>query len=151
MFSVARRILLFWIVLGLTRASTSLQSLLGAVSESPRSSTIGCDGWLLNAIVLRNWFLPGPSIDSVRVGAPRPPMNSSMLLFVGLVIQIQESELRGRRAKDWPSSSLLVEPCWFWMAWSRSKIPLAHKKDDYVSLPSRPFCVSLRLSIPGFV
>src|SRR6516162_11908628 len=105
MFSVARRILLFWIVLGLTRTSTSLQSLLGAVSESPHSSTIGCDGWLLNAIVLRNWFLAGPSIDRVRVGAPRPPTNSLMLLLLGLVIRIQESELRGRRAKDWQSSS----------------------------------------------
>jgi hypothetical protein len=40
------------------------------------------------------------SIDRVRVVAPHPPMNSLMLLLVGLVIQIQESELLGKRAKD---------------------------------------------------
>src|SRR6516164_8005672 len=105
MFSVARRILLFWIVLGLTRTSTSLQSLLGAVSESPHSSTIGFDVWLLNTIVLRNWFLAGPSIDRVRVGALRPPMNSLMLLSLGLAIQIHGLARRGRRANDWQSSS----------------------------------------------
>jgi hypothetical protein len=44
MFSVARRILLFWIVLGQTKTSTSLQSLPGLGSESPHSSTIGLHG-----------------------------------------------------------------------------------------------------------
>ena len=39
---------------------------------------------------------------------------------------------------------------WFWMAWSRSKIRLVHKKDGYASLPSRRFCASLLLSIRGF-
>src|SRR4029077_5835339 len=113
MFSVARRILLFWIVLGPIRTSTSLQSLLGAVWKSPHSSTFAWDGWLLNTTVLPNWFLAGPSIDRVPVGTPRPPMNSLMLLLLGLVIQIQESELRGRRAKDWRSWWRIVEPCWF--------------------------------------
>ena len=98
--SVERRIFLFWIVLGQTRTSTLLQLLLGLGSGSPRSSTIGFDRWLLNTIALHNWFLAGPSIDRVRVGAPRPPMNFLMLLLVGLAIQIQESELSGRRAKD---------------------------------------------------
>ena len=36
------------------------------------------------------------------------------------------------------------------MAWSRSKIRLVHKKDGYVSLPSRRFCGSLLPSIRGF-
>ena len=35
--------------------------------------------------------------------------------------------------------SRIVEPCWFWMAWSRSKIRLVHKKDGSVILPSRRF------------
>jgi hypothetical protein len=29
------------------------------------------------------------------------------------------------------------------MAWSRSRIPLVHKKDGYVSLPYRRFCAKL--------
>ena len=40
---------------------------------------------------------------------------------------------------------------WFWMAWSRSKIRLVHKKDGYVSLPYRRFCASSLPSIRGFV
>ena len=40
---------------------------------------------------------------------------------------------------------------WFWMAWSRSKIPLVHKKDGSVILPSRRSCASLLPSIRGFV
>jgi hypothetical protein len=39
---------------GQTRMSTSLQSLPGPGSASPRSLTIGSDGWLLNIIVLRS-------------------------------------------------------------------------------------------------
>jgi hypothetical protein len=123
----------------------------GAESENRRWSTIGSDEWLLNTIVLRNWFLAGPSIDRVRVGAPRPPMNFLMLLLVGLVIQIQESELRRRRAKDWRSSWCIVEPYWFWMAWSRSKIRLGLKKDGYVSQAFRRFSASSLLSIRAFV
>src|SRR5271157_5320413 len=65
---VERRISLFWIVHGQTRMSTSLQSLPGLGSESPRSSTIGSDGWLLNIIVLRSSFLVGPSTDRAAVG-----------------------------------------------------------------------------------
>jgi serine/threonine protein kinase len=43
---------------------------------------------------------------------------------------------RGRKAKDSRSSSHIVEPCLFWMAWSRSKIRLVHKKDGCGILPS---------------
>ena len=66
-------------------------------------------------------------------------MNFLTPLSLGLEIQIHGSERRGRRAKDWRSSSRIVEPYWFWMAWSRSKIRLVHKKDGYVILPSRRF------------
>src|SRR5437016_5221101 len=52
-----------------------------------------------------------------------------MRLSVGLVIWIHGWERLGRRAKDWRNSSSIVEPCLFWMAWSRSRIPLVHKKD----------------------
>jgi hypothetical protein len=72
------------------------------------------------------------------------------LRSLGLEIQIHGSERRGRRAKDWLSSSHIVELCWCWMAWSRSKIRLVHKKDGYVSLPSRRFCANSLLSIRGF-
>ena len=67
----------------------------------------------------------------------RPQMNFLMRLSLGLEIQIHGSERRGRRAKDWRSSSRIVEAYWFWTDWSRSKIRLVHKKDGYVSLPSR--------------
>ena len=110
MFLVERRISLFWIVHGQTRMSTSLQSLPGLVSGSPRSLTIGSGGWPLNIIVLRSSFLAGPSTDRAPVGALRPQMNFLMLLSLGLVIQIHGSERRGRRAKDWRSSSRIVEP-----------------------------------------
>ena len=128
----------------------SLQSLPGPVSGSRRSLTIGSDGWLLNIIVLRSSFLAGPSIDRAAVGTLRPRMNFLTRLSLGLEIQIHGSERHGRRAKDWRSSSRIVEPYWFWMAWSRSKIRLVHKKDGYVSLPSRRFCANLLPSIRGF-
>ena len=38
-------------------------------------------------------------------------MNFLMPLSLGLAIQIHGSEQRGRRAKDWRSSSRIVEPC----------------------------------------
>src|SRR6516162_1029350 len=118
---------------------TSLQSLPGPGWESPRSSTIGSDEWLLNIIVLLSLFLVGPSTGRVLVGVLRPQMNFLMRLLLGLATQIRGSEPPGRRAKDWRSSWRIVEPCSFWMAWSRSKIRLVHKKDGYVSLPSRRF------------
>src|SRR5271165_1339430 len=124
----------------------SFQSLPGLELESPRSSTTGFYGWLLNTIVLRNLFLAGPSIDRAPVGALRQPMNLLMRLSVGLVIRIHGSEQHGRRANDWQSSSPIVEPCWFWMVWSRSKIRPAHKKDGCVSLPSRLYCA---ISLPS--
>ena len=150
MFLVERKISLFWMTHGQTRMLMSLQSLPGLASESPRSLTIGSEGWLPNIIVLRSSFLAGPFTDRAAVEALRPQMNSLMPLSLGLEIQIHGSERRGRRAKDWRNSSRIVEPCWFWMAWSRSKIRLVHKKDGYVSLPSRRFCASLLLSIRGF-
>jgi hypothetical protein len=73
-----------------------------------------------------------------------------MPLSLGLEIQILALERRGKRAKGWPSSSHIVEPYWFWMAWSRSKIGLVHMKDAYVSLPSRPLYVNSLPSIWGF-
>jgi hypothetical protein len=77
----------------------------------------------------------------------RPQMNFLTLHSIGLEIQIHGSEPRGRRAKDWRSSSPIAEPYRFWMAWSRSKIRLVHKKGAHVSLPSRHFCASLLSSI----
>src|SRR5271169_4688997 len=129
----------------------SLRSSPGPGSENPRSLTIGSDGWLLNIIVLRNLFLVGPSTDRAAVRRLRPQMNFLTLLSLGLEIPIPASERRGRRAKDWRSSSRIVEPYWFWMAWSRSKIRLVHKKDGYGSLPSKRYCANSLPSIRGFV
>src|SRR6202008_832391 len=106
----------------------SFRSLHGPVAGSPRWSTIGSDGWLLSNIVPQSLFLVGPSTDKAAVERLRPQMNFLTRLSLGLEIQIHGSERRGRRAKDWRSSSRIVEPYWFWMAWSRSKIRLVHKK-----------------------
>src|ERR1700674_4404618 len=129
----------------------SLRSWPGPGSESLRSSIIGSGEWLLNIIVLRSSFLAGPSTDRARVGALRPPMSFWTQLSFGLEIQIHGLERRGRRARDWRSSLPIVEPYWFWTVWSRSKIRLVRKRDGYVTLPSKPFYASLRLSIRGFV
>src|SRR5260370_42199107 len=102
-------------MLGQTRMSTSLQSLPGLGSESPRSLTIGSDGWLLTIIVLQSLFLVGPSTDRAAVGTLRLQMNFLMRLSTGLEIQIHGSERRERRGKGWQSSSRLLEPYWFWM------------------------------------
>src|SRR4030088_1641003 len=128
----------------------SFRSLHGLGSGSPLSLTIGSDGWLLTIIVLQSLFLVGPSTDRAAVGRLRPQMNFLTRLSLGLEIQIHGSERRGRRAKDWRSSSRIVEPYWFWMAWSRSKIRLGRKKDACVSLPSRRLCANLLPSIRGF-
>src|SRR5580700_4776920 len=104
----------------------SFRSLPGPASGSPRSLTIGSDGWLLTIIVLQSLFLVGPSTDRAAVGRLRLQMNFLMRLSLGLEIQIHSSEQPGRRVNDWPSSSRIVEPYWFWMAWSRSKIRLVH-------------------------
>src|ERR1700736_4015398 len=101
---------------GQTSKSMSFQSLPGPVSGSPRWSTIGSGGWLLNITVLRSSFLVGPSTDRAAAGALRPLMNFWTLLSLGLVTQIHGSERRGRRAKDWRSSSHIVEHYWFWTA-----------------------------------
>src|ERR1700736_4212641 len=109
MFLAEMRISLSWMTHGQTSILMSLQSLPGVVLGSPRWSTIGSDGWLLNIIVLRSSFLVGPSIDRAAVGALRPQMNFLTRLSLGLAIQIHGSELPGRRAKDWRSSSRIVE------------------------------------------
>src|SRR4029453_14093880 len=95
-----------------------LLSLPGLASESPRWSTIGSGGWLLNTIVLRSSFLGGLSIGRAQAEALRPQTNFWMLLSLGLEIQIHGSGQRGRRAKDWRSSSRIREPYWLWMVWS---------------------------------
>src|SRR6516164_5079889 len=129
---------------------TSLQLLPGLGSGSRHSSTIGSDEWLLSIIVLRSLSLAGLSTDRAPVEALRPQMNFSMPLSLGLATQIRGLDQPGRRAKDWLSSSRIVEPYLFWMALSRSKIRLVHKKDGYVSLPSRRFCASLQPLMRGF-
>src|ERR1700745_2323570 len=127
-----------------------LQLSRGPVSENLRSSIIGSDGWLQNIIVLRNSSLAGLFTDRAAGGAPRPQMNFLMLLSLGLEIQILALERRGKRAQDSRSSWHIAEPYWLWTAWSRSKIRLAHKKAEYVNLPSRRFCASSLRSIPGY-
>src|ERR1700736_5818764 len=128
----------------------SFRSLHGPVSGSPPSLTIGSDGWLVTIIVLPSLFLVGPSTDRAAVGRLRPQMNFLTRLLLGLVIPIHGSERRGRRARDWLSWWRIVEPYWFWMAWSRSKIRLGSKKDACVSLPSRRLCANSLPSIRGF-
>src|SRR5215471_21112901 len=150
MFLAERRISLSWIVHGQLRMSTSLQSLLGLGSESPRWLTIGSDGWLLNTIVLQSLFLAGLSTDRAPLGRLLLRMNSLMRLSLGLAIQIHRSVPRGKRAKDWRSWSRIVGPYWFWTAWSRSKIRLVHKKDAYVSLLFKRSCANSPPSIRGF-
>src|SRR5437016_7406466 len=113
----------------------SFRSLHGPVSGSPLSLTIGSDGWLLTIIVLQSLFLAGPSTDRAAVGKLRPQMNFLTRLSLGLAIQIHGSERRGRREKDWRSSSHIGEPCLFSTAWSRSKIRLVHKRTPTRAFP----------------
>jgi hypothetical protein len=82
--------------------TTSLQSLPGRASGSPRSLTIGSGGWLLKGIVLRNWYSAGLFTDRAQVGRLRLQMNFLMPLFTGLAIQTHGWEQHGRRAKFWP-------------------------------------------------
>ena len=49
--------------------------------------------------------MAGPSTDRAQVGELRQQMNLLTRLSIGLVIQIRGSEQRGRRARDWRSSS----------------------------------------------
>jgi len=106
---------------GQTTMLTSLPSLPGLASASPRWSTIGSEGWPPNIIVLRSLFLAGLSTDRAPLGRLRQRMNFLMPLSLGLATQIRGSERRGRRVKDLPSSLRIVGPYWFWMVWSRSK------------------------------
>src|SRR5271165_1079256 len=128
----------------------SLRSLPGPVSGNPRSSTIGSRKWLLNIIVLRSPFLAGLSIGREPVEVLHPQMNFLTRPSLGLAIQTHGLERHGRRAKDWRSSSRIVEPYLFWMVWSRCRTRLVHKKDAYVSLPSRLSCANSLPSILGF-
>src|ERR1700730_19238449 len=99
----------------------SLRSLPGLGSGSLRSLIIGSDGWLLSIIGALSLFLAGRSTDGAAVGRLRPQMNFLMRLSLGLEIQIHGSERGGRSARDSRSSSRIVEPYWFWTAWSHSK------------------------------
>src|SRR5262249_38457466 len=89
MFLVERRMSLFWIMRGQRRKSTSLQSLPGLGLESPHSSTIGFDGWLLNTIAPRSLSLAGPFTDRAVVEVLPQQMNFSMPLSLGLATQIR--------------------------------------------------------------
>src|SRR4029077_1727953 len=125
----------------------SFRSLPGPGSESPRSLTIGSDAWLLSIIVVLSLFLVGPSTDRAAAGRLRPQTNFLTLRWLGLEIQIHGSERGGRKARDSRKLLRAVGTCWFWMAWSRSKIRPVHKKGGYASLPFRRFCASLLPSI----
>jgi hypothetical protein len=114
---------------GQTGMLMSLQSLPGRMLGNLASSTIGSGGWLLSYIVLQSLFLVGPSIDRAAAGTPLLQTNLSTPLSLGLVMQIHGAAQRGRKARDWRSSSRIVEPCLFWMVWSRSKIRLVHYSD----------------------
>ncbi len=94
--------------------------------------------------------LDGRFIDKEAAGALRLQMNLSKPLSRGSVTRIHGSERHGRRAKDLRNLSHIGEPSWFWMASSRSRIRLVHKKDGYGRLPCRRFCASSRLSVRGF-
>src|SRR5262249_15956636 len=102
-----------------------------------------------NITVLRSSFLAGPSTVRVQVEALRPLTNFLTRPLLGLAIRIHGSERRGRRARDWRSSSRIVEPYWLWTAFSPFHIRLVDKKDGCVILRSRRFCVSLLLSTRG--
>src|ERR1700730_14650013 len=128
----------------------SLPSLPGPVSGNPRWLTIGSGGWLLNITDPPSSSLAGPSTDRAPVGSPRPQTNFLKRLWLGLEIPIHESERRGRRAKDWPSSSRVVEAYWFWTVWNRSRIRLVHKKDGCASLLCRRFCANSPLPAQDF-
>ena len=72
------------------------------------------------------------------------------LLLLGLVIQIHGPEQHGEGRTIGQAGSRIVEPCWFWMAWSHSKIRLVPKKEGSAILPSKRFCANSLLSIQGF-
>src|SRR6516162_2866675 len=139
---VVKRTSVFWMMHGPTSRSMLLQLLPGAESENRRSSTIGSDEWLPNIIVLRSLSLAGPFTDKAPAGTLPLRMNSLTLLSIGLGIQIHGLERRGRRERGSRSWSRIAGPCLFWTVWSRFKIRLVHKKDAYVSLPSRRFCAN---------
>ena len=128
----------------------SLPYLAGLVSGSPRSSTIGFEGWLHKIIALLSSFLAGPSTGRTPVGTLRPQTSFWTLPYIALAIVTHGSERRGRRANDCRTSSRIVELCWFWMAWTNGKIRMVHYKDGYVNLPSKRSCVSWRPSMRGF-
>jgi serine/threonine protein kinase len=60
--------------------------------------------WPVTTIALRSLSLLGPSTDRVAVGTLHPQMNFLIRLLLGLEIPIRDSELRGKRAKDWRTS-----------------------------------------------
>src|SRR6516164_7207697 len=151
MFLVVKRTSVSWTMHGQTSRSMSWQLLPGAASENQHWSTIGCDEWLLNSIVLRNSSLGGLSTDRAPAATLRLLMNFLMPLFTGLAIQTHGREQHGRGAKDWRSSLGIGEPCLSWMGWSRSKIHPVHKKGGYGSPPFRLYCESSLVSIWAYV
>src|SRR5580700_3749828 len=136
MFLVVKRTSVSWTMHGQTSRSMLSQLLPGAESENRRWSTIGSDEWLLNTIVLRNSYLAGPSIDRVRVGTLRLPMNFLMPLLLGLAIQIHGSEQHGRRAKDWRSSLGIGETCCSGWVGTAAKSPWCTRRAVTGPIPS---------------
>jgi hypothetical protein len=78
-------------------------------------------------------------------------MNLLTLPSTDLEIQIHGSERSGRKAKDWQSSFHVVGLYWFSTVWSRFRIRLVHKKDEYAILLFRRSFASLLLLIGAFV
>ena len=78
-------------------------------------------------------------------------MNFFTLLWLGLEIQIHGLlKRRVRRARDWRGLLRIVEPYWFWMAWTCSNTRMVHKRGGYVSLPCRGSLATSRPPIGGF-
>ena len=129
----------------------SLRLLPGPVSGSRRSSTIGSDGWLLNIIVLRELVF-GWSFYRQGTSGGTSSADEFLDAALHLVWRSRSTDRNGmgEGRKIGEARSRIGEPYWFWMAWSRSKIRLVHKKDGYAILPFRRFCASLLLSIRGF-
>src|ERR1700693_153200 len=130
--------------------STSLPSLPGLESGSPRWSTIGSGVWELKTIVPQSSFLAGLSTGKAPVGMLPRPMNFWTRPWYGLAMLTRDWVRHGKRAREWRSSFRIVELYWSWTAWNRSKTLQVHKKDEYASLLFRRFCASLLLSTEVF-
>ncbi len=103
--------------------------------DQPLASRDGCS----NIIVLLSSSMAGPSTGRALAEALPPQMNFLTLLSLGLEIPIPDWDGVGERRKVGETDRRIVEPCWFWTAWSRSKTRLVRKKDGSAILPSRRF------------